>query len=267
MKKHWILLTILSLTLVLGAAFANEGQERQNRQERRSSRAQRRPSFYRCLMQLDLTDEQIAGIDLIRKETIESLKEAETPEEARSIIEGMHEAMKALLDEAQLAALEECLQPEKPVTCMDQIDLTQEQKDEIHAIRQEAIAAIKEADSPRKARDIIEQMHQLMEEVLTTEQLEALRECLRPKKRVNCMDQIDLTPVQIAAIDAARQAAMEALEEAETREEIREIMDLMHDDIMAVLDDGQIAALQECRDAQRKGPGGPGKQLTAKKRY
>jgi Spy/CpxP family protein refolding chaperone len=64
------------------------------------------------------------------------------------------------------------------------------------------------------------------------------------------MDQIGLDEDQIAQIDAIREAAMQAVQEATSREEVRAILDQMREDIMAVLTEEQIAALQECRDAQ-----------------
>jgi Spy/CpxP family protein refolding chaperone len=248
MKKRYILLLLLTLGLVIGSAFAR------NRYRMRPGPRPRPMSVRYCLTQLDLTPEQIAEIQAIRQAALEALREAETPEEARAIIEQMHEAIKAVLTEEQLAALKECLRPNKPASCWSQLDLTEEQIAAIDAIRDAAMEALKQAQTPQEARDIIDAMHQDIEAVLTEEQLAALRECLRPRMRLNCLDQIGLTDEQIAAIEAIRQAAMEALKDAETREEVREIMDQMYQDIMAVLTDDQLAALQECRDAQRPGP-------------
>ena len=246
MKKHWILLAIMTLCLVVGSAFA------ERRTGRRAHQPKRAPSFHRCVGELDLTEEQIAEITAIHQAAMEELKQAETPEEARAIIEQTHQAIKEVLTPEQLVVLQECLQPKKPVTCMDQIGLTLEQKEAINAIRKAGEEALKEAKTPEEARAIIEQMHQAIENTLTEEQLEALRECIRPKKPVNCMDQIGLTPEQEDQMDAIRRDAMELLETAETREEIREIMNQMHEDLMSVLTDEQLAELQECRDAQRR---------------
>ena len=109
--------------------------------------------------------------------------------------------------------------------------------------------AIKEAEEPQAVRDIVEQMHQAIEDVLTEEQLAELRACLRPDKPVNCLDQIGLTEAQIEQIDAIRDAAMAAVQEAEDRTEVRVILDQMREDMMAVLTPEQITALEECRDA------------------
>lgn len=253
MKKQWILLAMLTLGLVLGSADAR------NRRNQTRDQASQPPSATECMTQAGVTEEQLAAMEAIRQAAIAALKEAESPQKAREIVEEMREDLQSVLTQEQLAAMANCMRPKEPLNCMDQLDLTQLQMEEIAAIREAAIAAIKEAESPQKARDIIEQMHQAIEDVLTPEQLEILRQCLRPDKPVNCMDQIGLTADQIAAIDALRDAAMEELKEAETREEVRAIMDQLYDDIMSVLTDEQIAALQECRDAQRPGgPGGPG---------
>ena len=252
MKRHWILLVLLAVGLVLGTAFAR------NRRGRRPAKPPRGPSLIRCLREIELTPEQTAEIDAIRQAAMEALREAETPEEAREIIEQMQQAIEDVLTEDQLAALQQCLQPRTRLTCLDQIGLTPEQIAEIDAIRQAAIEALREVQSPQEAREIIEQMHQAIEDVLTDEQLAALRECLRPRQHVNCMEQIGLTEEQIAVIDAIREAAMQAISEAETREEVRQILNQMHDDIMAVLTAEQLAALQECRDANRRPRPGPG---------
>lgn len=250
MKKQWILLSILTVGLVLGPADARI------RRNRTRDQASQPSSATECMTQAGVTEEQLAAMEAIRQAAIAALKEAENPQKAREIIEEMREALKSVLTQEQLAAMATCMRPKEPLNCLSQLDLTQEQTEAIAAIREAAIAGIKEAESPEKARDIIEQMHQAIEDVLTPEQLEILRQCLRPDKPVNCMDQIGLTADQIAAIDALRDAAMETLKEAETREEVRAIMDQLYEDIMSVLTDEQLAALQECRDAQR--PGGPG---------
>jgi uncharacterized protein YpuA (DUF1002 family) len=245
MKKHWILLIILTLSLVLGSAFAR------NRLGRRALRPpQRPPSAKECFEEAGVTQEQIEAMNIIRQEAIEALRAA-TPQEAREIIEQMRQDIKDVLTPEQLEAIAECLRPERPVTCMDEIGLTQDQIEAIDAIRQQALEALKEAETPQQARDIIEQMHQAIEDQLTEEQLAALRECLRPDKPVNCMDQIGLTEEQIAAMDTIRQEAMEAVKEAEGPREVRQILDQMYEDLMAVLTDDQLAALQDCRDAQR----------------
>jgi Spy/CpxP family protein refolding chaperone len=245
MRKHWIVLVVLTLGLVLGSAFAG------SRRVRRPLPPPRPPSVRSCMSEIGLTQDQIDAMEAIRQAAVEALKGVETRQEAREIIEQMRLDIQAVLTEEQLAALAECRQPKRPVTCMDKIGLAQDQIEAIDAIRQAAMEELREAQSPQEARDIIEQMHQAIEDVLTEEQLAALRECLRPIRPVNCMDQIGLTPEQIDAIDAIRQIAMQAVQEAQSRQEVREILDQMYEDMMAVLTDEQLAALQECRDAQR----------------
>jgi uncharacterized protein YpuA (DUF1002 family) len=253
MRKQWILLAILTVGLVLGSADARI------RRNRTRDQASQPPSATECMTQAGVTEEQLAAMEAIRRAAIAALKEAGTPQEAREIIEQLREDLQSVLTQEQLAAMANCMRPKEPLNCMDQLDLTAVQIEAIAAIREAAIAAIKEAESPQKARDIIERMHQAIEGVLTPEQLALLRQCLRPDKPVNCMNQIGLTAEQIAAIDALRDVAMEELKEAETREEVRAIMDRLYDDIMSMLTNEQLEALQACRDAQRPGPGpGPG---------
>ncbi|UCG48680.1 MAG: hypothetical protein JSU94_02675 [Phycisphaerales bacterium] len=245
MKKHRILLVVLTSALILVPAFAR------SRYRRRPSPPPQPSPVRTCFEEVGITQEQIELMDAIRRAAVELLKQAQSRQEARDIIEQMREDIRAVLTPEQLEALKECLRPDKPVTCMDQIGLTAEQIEAIDAIRKAALEALKEAESPKQARDIIEQMHQAIEDVLTDEQLEALRQCLRPERPVNCMDQIGLTPEQVEAIDAIRQAALEALKDARGPREVRAILDQMYEDMMAVLTDEQLEALQECRDAQR----------------
>lgn len=211
--------------------------------------------------QIGLTQDQLDAMALIRQEAMDAIRAAESPVQARDIIEQLREDLMAVLTPEQLAALEECRQRNRPRNgnCMDQLDLTQAQIDEMDAIRQAAMDAIREAERPVNASDIFEQMQQLIEDVLTEEQLEAYRDCIRPRLRLNCMDTIGLTDEQIAVMDGLREAAIEALQGAQGQEEVRAIMDQLHEDMMSLLTDEQLAALEECRDGQRRGRRSPPK--------
>lgn len=244
MKKHWILLLLVTC-LVIGSTFAR------NRTDRTRTQVKRPPSPRRCLEKVELTERQKLAISSIRQNAMAALREVETREEAKAIIEQMHADTLAILTDEQFAIYKECMNPEKPATCMDKVGLTPEQIEEMDTIRHAARVALKEAQTAEEACAIIERMHQAIEDVLTEEQLAALRECLRPKEPVNCMDRIDLTDRQIAIMDEIRAASMELLETAETREEIRAVMDMMREDLMEVLNEEQVAALEKCRDAQR----------------
>jgi len=255
MKKYWILLAILALSLALGPAGA-----RTRRGERPSPPPQSRYGRD-CMDQIGLTQDQLDAMALIRQEAMDAIRAAESPVQARDIIEQLREDLMAVLTPEQLAALEECRQRNRPRNgnCMDQLDLTQAQIDEMDAIRQAAMDAIREAERPVNASDIFEQMQQLIEDVLTEEQLEAYRDCIRPRLRLNCMDTIGLTDEQIAVMDGLREAAIEALQGAQGQEEVRAIMDQLHEDMMSLLTDEQLAALEECRDGQRRGRRSPQK--------
>lgn len=251
MKKHWIILAILTLSLALGPAAAR------NRRRARPTPPPQPQRARDCMDQIGLTQEQLDAITIIRQEAMDAIRAAESPTQASQIIAQLRLDILAVLTPEQLAALEECRQRNRRRTgnCMDQLDLTQEQIDEMDAIRQAAMDAIREAESPVNASDIFEQMQQAIEEVMTDEQLAAYRECIRPRLRLNCMDTIGLTEEQIAAMDALREAAIEALQGAQGREEVRAIMDQLYEDMMSLLTDEQLAALQECRDGQRRGQG------------
>jgi len=251
MKKLWILLAILALSLALGPAAA-----RTRRGERPSPPPQ--STIGRdCMDEIGLTQEQLDAMAVLRQMAMDAIRAAESPVQARDIIERLRLALLAVLTPAQLDALEECHQRNRPRNgnCMDQLDLTEEQIALMDAIRQAAMDAIREAESPVNASDIFEQMQQAIEDVMTPEQLAAYRDCIRPRLRLNCMDTIGLTEEQIAAMDALREAAIAALEGAEGQEEVRAIMDRLYEAMMDLLTDDQLAALEECRDGQRNGPG------------
>lgn len=248
MKKRWILL-VLCIAVIAASAFAGTTTRTRTR-SRRAERPAAPPRMVECFEQIGIPVEVLDAIEVLRAEAIEALKDVENREEGREIIEQLRADILALFTEEQLTALKECMKPARPATCMEQLDLTPEQIEMIDAIRAAAMEAVKEATEPQEVRDIIEQMHQDVENVLTEEQLAALRACMRPDRPVNCLDQIGLDEDQIAQIDAIRDAAMEAVKETEDREEVRAILDQMREDIMAVLTPEQVEALQECRDAQ-----------------
>ena len=253
MKKHWILPAILVLSLALGLAVARD------RRRERPSEPPRSSNGSNCMNEIGLTQEQLEAIEAIREAAMDAIREAESPTQARDIIAQLRLDLLAVFTEEQLDALEECRQQNRnrhrDGNCMDQLDLTEEQIAEMDAIRQAAMDAIREAECPVNASDIFEQMQQAIEEVLTEEQLAAYRECIRPRLRLNCMENIGLTEEQIAAMDALREVAIAALEEAHGQEEVRAIMDQLYEDMMSLLTDEQLAALQECRDGQRHGRG------------
>ena len=256
MKKRWTLLLLLAVALIAASAIAETETRTRTRDRigRRAARPATPPRITECFEQVGIPQETLDAMEALRLDAIEALKVAETREEKRAIIEQLRADVMALFTEEELAAIAECMRPTRPATCMDQIELTPEQIEAIDAIREAAMAAIKEAQGPQEVRDIVEQMHQEIEDVLTEDQLAALRACLRPDRPVNCMNQIGLDEDQIAEIDAIRQAAMEAVQQAETREEVRAIMNQMREDMMAVLTPDQITALEECRDAQSNRP-------------
>lgn len=249
MKKRWILLTVLCIAVVAASSLAATTSRTRSRVGRRAMRPAAPPRIVDCFEQVGIGQEILDAMEVLRSDAIEELKEAQTRGEAREIIEQLREDIMALFTEEQLAALKDCLKPAKPATCMEQLDLLPEQIAMIDTIRDAAMDAIKEAQGPQEVRDIVEQMHQEIEDVLTEEQLAELRACLRPDKPVNCMDQIGLDEAQMEQIDAIRDTAMAAVQEAEDREEVRAILDQMREDMMAVLTPEQAAALEECRDA------------------
>jgi len=177
--------------------------------------------------QIGLTEEQLDAMAELRQEAMDAIRAAESRSRSRH----------------------------RDGNCMDQLDLDEDQIAEMDAIRQAAMDAIREAERPVHASDIFEDMQQAIEEVMTEEQLLAYRDCIRPRLRLNCMDTIGLTEQQIADMQALREAAIADLQEAQGQEEVRAIMDQLFEDMMGLLTDEQVAALEECRDGQRRGQG------------
>jgi len=244
MKKRYTLILMLAVAIVTTSLVA------QNRRDRRKGITDKPPATAECYEQAGVTQETLDTIDELRKLAVEQLKTAETLKESKAIIKKLREDIKALFTEEQLAAIKDCMQQDKPLSCMDQIELTPEQIEAIDGIRAAAMEAVKEAETGLEVRNIIEQMHQEVEGVLTEEQLDDLRACRQADEPVNCMDTIGLSAYQIEQIESIRKAAIEAAKQAETRDEIRAIMDKMAEDTMAVLTPEQVEALNECRDAK-----------------
>ena len=142
------------------------------------------PLGFDCLKQLDLTEEQQAKIDSLRAAAREAAKDAETREERQRIFKRMHNAIKDVLTEEQLAELKECRErhggrrggPHR-ADCFKQLDLTEEQQAKIDSIRAAAREAAQDAETREERQQIFERMRNAIEDVLTEEQLAKLEKC------------------------------------------------------------------------------------------
>lgn len=249
----------------------------------------------RLLGTLDLTEAQKGEIARIMEAAKAACGEAQTAEEKKQIMERAQAAVKGVLTDEQLAKLERLVarlrqagqKPEEPVSgdrlqlirrILASLDLTEEQVTVIEGLLAEAQAALDEAETPEEKRAIIEQVIDAIKEVLTDEQLGKLErilarirqgqqqqpgDCLGLMMRV--LDALDLTEDQIAAIQAIREDAIAAIQEAETPEAKREIILAAKEAIMDVLTDEQIELMKEIqarlRQRQCDGdgePAGPG---------
>ena len=291
MKKYGILLVVFLTTVVLaGSALA--GKDNDGPRRRRGTDGPGRhwdkdgpghhsgPGRSDCLKRLDLSEEKQAEIDSLRTAAREAAKDAETREQRREIYERMQEAIKAELTEDQLAELEKCRERGKGRgkgprhgDCLKKLDLTEEQQAAIDGIKQRARNAAKDAESRQQRREIYERAHEAMKGELTEDQRAELERCRqrdrgrnRPGHRLGCMEELDLTADQQAAIDRIRDRAMNAARDAETREARREIFERMHEAIKAELTEDQRAELEECkarfgeRISAREGAGAGGDQ-------
>jgi|GEM_PF-3482148 len=186
---------------------------------------------------------------------------------------------------------------ELPDDLIDELGLTEEQKEAMEALREEIRARHEEIragfdeDTPREEiREALKALHEeartRMQEILSEEQyalLEQYRqekgrkfgrgpdgESLSPEERLekrlqHMTEALQLTDDQVAAIRAifeSYQEEMEAAREARDREAGQELREQIRSEIEALLTDEQIASLEEMKQ-NRPGPGhghdGPGR--------
>ncbi|HCO93593.1 MAG TPA: hypothetical protein DIU00_06525 [Phycisphaerales bacterium] len=156
---------------------------------------------------------------------------------------------------------------ETPPLMLGLLDLTDEQQEVITKVVEESKA----------------KLHADIEAVLTAEQIEKLEQLREtapwgaggpgrgylsagprgrfggPEGILPALEALDLTEEQKVAIEAIREKARTDAAAAETREAGREIMQTAHEEIMALLTQEQIEALEQFRPGAPWGPGGPGR--------
>lgn len=154
-----------------------------------------------------------------------------------------------------------------PPLMLGVLDLTDEQQETITKLVEESRA----------------KLHADIEAVLTAEQIEKLEQLretaplgaggpgrgypgVGPRGRFGgpegippALEALDLTEEQKTAIEAIRENARTDAAAAETRQAGREIMQAAHDEIMTLLTEEQIEALEQFRPWAPWGPGGPGR--------
>ncbi len=225
---------------------------------------------------LDLTEEQKLAIREICDLAIQALREVTTPEEKRAIMEQARADILEVLTDEQLLILEEMKQqiqqrsrrrggPEQGL--IHALDLTEEQLAEIAEIRARAKAALADAETPEERQAILEAARQAILDVFTDEQIEQLQRMLDNRKQqcdrtrdhilrlVNLVCRLDLTEEQIAEIQAIRDRAVAALQDAETPEQRLDIIQAAREAILDVLTEEQLAQFerlqQQVRDRDR----------------
>ena len=124
---------------------------------------------------LDLTEEQQAAIEEIRDNAREAAQAAETPEARREILQAAHEEILAVLTAEQLEKLEQLRARvwqgkagpwgprggrEYMAWLFGALDLTEEQQAAIEQIREDAIAAAQDAETPEAKRQIMQAAHE-----------------------------------------------------------------------------------------------------------
>ena len=173
--------------------------------------------------------------------------------------------------------------PEGIPPALEVLDLTEEQKTAIEAIREKARTDAAAAETWQAGREIMKAAHEEIMTFLTEEQIEALEQSRpwaprgqvgpgrgylgagprgrfgRPEGIPPALGVLDLTEEQKTAIEAIREKARTDAAAAETREARREIMQAAHEEILAFLTDEQIEALEQLRPRAPWGRGGPGR--------
>jgi len=161
---------------------------------------------------------------------------------------------------------------------LETLDLAEEQKTAIEAIREKARTDAEAAETWQARREIMQAAHDEIMAVLTDEQVEKLKQ-LRPETPWGpgrghpgigprgpfggpdgtppVFEALDLTEEQKTAVDEIREQARTDVEAAETREARREIMQTAHEEILALLTDEQIEKLEQSCPRAPWGRGGP----------
>lgn len=143
---------------------------------------------------LDLTEEQQTAIAEIRENARADAEAAETPEARCEIMQTAHEEVKSVLTDEQIDKLEQLrprtpwgpgrgrvgIGPRGPYAGPDgplaALDLTDEQKTAIEAIREQARTDAEAAETRQARQEIMQTAHEEVLSVLTDEQVEKLEQ-------------------------------------------------------------------------------------------
>ena len=214
-----------------------------------------------CMQQLGLSEEQKAQMEAISQEAKAAADAAATDEEKLVILEKMEEDLVAVLTEEQAGELELCRaerrDPNRPLVgnCMQQLNLSAEQKATIEALRQQAMSDAEAAETREAKLEIIEKLNQDVMNVLDPNQVIQLRACRENSKMIlsrflakfeKCLMQLELTEEQEASIQTIRMEARKDFIEAKTAEERRNVLKQMREDIIGILDEEQAVQFQKC---------------------
>jgi Spy/CpxP family protein refolding chaperone len=166
---------------------------------------------------------------------------------------------------------------------LEALDLTEEQNTSIEAIREKARTDAEAAETWQARRDIMQAAHDEILALLTEEQIEKLEQLREntpwgpggpgrgypgvgprgplggPDGIPPALEVLDLTEEQNTSIEAIREKARTDAEAAETWQARRDIMQAAHDEILALLTDEQIEALEQSCPRAPRGPGGLGR--------
>ncbi len=206
---------------------------------------------------LNLTDDQKTAIKAIRQNTRQAVAEANSPADKQALVKASREQIKAVLTPEQLAKLKEIRRQRIKAGPRDglveaagraaDLNLTDAQKTQIKAIRDDTRKAVADANSPADRQAIVQAAQEQVKALLTTEQLAVLaaphQGPARGRPAAGALARLDLTTEQKTAIKAIRASTREALKTAATPAEKRALMQSARQQIKALLTPEQLAKL------------------------
>jgi len=129
--------------------------------------------------------------------------------------------------------------------------LTEEQREQVREIMQDAREAASQAETPEQRRDLMQAARQKVDALLTEEQKAQLTQ-----RRGRRGSAVELTDEQKEQVETLYKEALDKADESKNAAERIAIYEQVQKDIMAVLSEEQAKALVEHRE------GGPGLNLT-----
>ncbi|MDP7636839.1 MAG: hypothetical protein QF577_04740, partial [Phycisphaerae bacterium] len=257
---------------ILRESFSKAGEvltDEQRRKLKELIKRQRRQ--HDPLAGLDLTTEQKKQVEAIRKEMREKMANVKDHEARLAIHKKMREKIGQVLTDEQKQQLRENIAKRRysRMAAFKDLDLTEEQKARMKAIREETKGLLEKARTREEKRKIFRDSAKEINEILTDDQRKKLDELLEHRRRANDpLAGLNLTKEQREQIEGIRKEMREKMDGAKDREARRAIHKEMREKIGQVLTEDQRTRLRKKMHKFRQGrrrrhpgkeaPGGPG---------